>query len=67
MSKMDGFEVLKLVKADPQLKMIPVLVLTSSSHERDMVEKYNLEGSGSTVKAVDFQGFVAAIKDLGLF
>jgi CheY-like chemotaxis protein len=56
MPKLDGFEVLKQVKADPGLRMIPVLVLTSSSQERDIVEKYSVEANGFVVKAVDFQG-----------
>jgi len=64
---LDGFEVLKQVKADAGLRNIPVLVFTSSSQERDMVEKYNVEASGFIVKAVDFQEFVGAVRDLGLF
>ena len=65
--KLDGFEVLKQVKADAGLRDIPVLVFTSSSQEREMVEKYSLEASGFAVKAVDFQEFVGAVRDLGLF
>jgi len=67
MPRLDGFEVLKQVNADPALREIPVLVLTSSSQERDMVEKYSVEANGFAVKAVDFQEFVGAVRDLGLF
>jgi CheY-like chemotaxis protein len=67
MSKLDGFEVLRQVKADAGLKHIPILVLTSSSLERDMVEKYSEEANGFAVKAVDFQEFVGAVRELGLF
>ena len=67
MPKLDGFEVLEQVNADPGLRMIPVLVLTSSSQERDMVEKYSVKSNGFAVKAVDFQELVGAVKDLGLF
>ena len=65
--KLDGFEVLKQIKADAELRNIPVLVFTSSSHERELVEKYSLEASGFAVKPVDFQEFVGAVRDLGLF
>ena len=67
MPRLNGFEVLKQVKADPGLRMIPVLILTSSSHERDMVEKYSEGTKTSAVKAVHFQELVGAVKDLGLF
>jgi DNA-binding response OmpR family regulator len=65
--KVDGFEVLQRVKADDKLKMIPVVVLTSSREERDMVESYKLGVNAYVVKPVDFHEFVNAIKELGVF
>ena len=65
--KVDGFEVLQRVKADDKLKMIPVVVLTSSREERDMVESYKLGVNAYVVKPVDFHEFVNAIKELGIF
>jgi DNA-binding response OmpR family regulator len=65
--KIDGFEVLQQVKADDKLKMIPVVVLTSSREERDMVESYKLGVNAYVVKPVDFHEFVNAIKELGVF
>ena len=65
--KVDGFEVLQRVKADEKLKMIPVVVLTSSREERDMVESYKLGVNAYVVKPVDFHEFVNAIKELGVF
>jgi len=65
--KIDGFEVLQQVKADDKLKMIPVVVLTSSREERDMVESYKLCVNAYVVKPVDFHEFVNAIKELGVF
>jgi DNA-binding response OmpR family regulator len=65
--KIDGFEVLQRVKADDNLKMIPVVVLTSSREERDMVESYKLGVNAYVVKPVNFHEFVNAIKELGVF
>jgi len=65
--KIDGFEVLQRVKADDNLKMIPVVVLTSSREERDMVSSYKLGVNAYVVKPVDFHEFVNAIKELGVF
>src|SRR6201990_2657579 len=65
--KVDGFEVLQQVKADDKLKMIPVVVLTSSREERDMVESYKLGVNAYVVKPVDFHEFVNAVKELGAF
>ena len=67
MSKVDGFEVLTQVMSDPGLRTIPILVFTSSSQQREMVEKCNGESNGFSVKAVRFQEFVGEAKDLGLF
>jgi len=65
--KVDGLEVLQQIKADEQLKMIPVVVLTSSREERDMVASYKLGVNAYVVKPVDFHEFVNAIKELGIF
>ena len=63
----DGLEVLKQIKSDEQLKMIPVVVLTSSREERDMVASYKLGVNAYVVKPVDFHEFVNAIRELGVF
>ena len=65
--KVDGLEVLKQIKSDPKLSMIPVVVLTSSSEEKDMVASYKLGVNAYVVKPVDFHEFVNAIKELGVF
>jgi DNA-binding response OmpR family regulator len=64
--KVDGLEVLQQFKSDQKLRMIPVVVLTSSHEERDMVASYRL-GDAYVVKPVDFHEFVNAIKELGIF
>ena len=65
--KVDGLEVLQQIKSDEKLKMIPVVVLTSSREERDMVTSYRLGVNAYVVKPVDFHEFVNAIKELGVF
>jgi DNA-binding response OmpR family regulator len=60
-------EVLKQIKSDGALKMIPVVVLTSSKEEKDMVASYKLGVNAYVVKPVDFHEFVNAIKELGVF
>ena len=65
--KVDGLEVLQEVKSVDKLKMIPVVVLTSSREERDMVASYKLGVNAYVVKPVDFHEFVNAIKELGVF
>jgi DNA-binding response OmpR family regulator len=65
--KVDGLEVLKQTKSDEKLKMIPVVVLTSSKEEKDMVASYKLGVNAYVVKPVDFHEFVNAIKELGAF
>ena len=65
--KVDGLEVLQQVKSDEKLSMIPVVVLTSSHEERDMVASYRLGVNAYVVKPVDFHEFVNAIKELGIF
>ena len=65
--KIDGLEVLKQIKSDGELRMIPVVVLTSSKEEKDMVASYKLGVNAYVVKPVDFHEFVNAIKELGVF
>jgi CheY-like chemotaxis protein len=65
--KVDGLEVLQQIKSDAQLKLIPVVVLTSSHEERDMVTSYKLGVNAYVVKPVDFHEFVNAVKELGIF
>jgi DNA-binding response OmpR family regulator len=65
--KVDGLEVLKQIKSDANLRMIPVVVLTSSKEEKDMVASYKLGVNAYVVKPVDFHEFVNAIKELGVF
>jgi DNA-binding response OmpR family regulator len=65
--KVDGLEVLQQIRADEALKMIPVVVLTSSHEERDMVASYKLGVNAYVVKPVDFHEFVNAVKELGVF
>src|SRR3984893_16129324 len=65
--KIDGLEVLKQIKSDEKLRLIPVVVLTSSREEKDMVASYKLGVNAYVVKPVDFHEFVNAIKELGVF
>ena len=65
--KVDGLEVLRLVKSNDALKLIPVVVLTSSHEEKDLIASYKLGVNAYVVKPVDFHQFVNAIKELGAF
>lgn len=65
--KISGIEVLKEIKSNPQTKIIPVIVLTSSKEENDMVESYQLGVNSYIVKPVDFDKFVESVKDIGLY
>jgi DNA-binding response OmpR family regulator len=65
--KVNGLEVLQQIKSDENLKVIPVVVLTSSHEEKDMVASYKLGVNAYVVKPVDFHEFVNAIKELGVF
>lgn len=67
MPKVDGIEVLSKIKKDEQKKLIPVVVLTSSKEERDIIESYKLGVNAYVVKPVEFEKFVEAVAKLGLF
>jgi CheY-like chemotaxis protein len=67
MPKMNGIELLKHIRSTPEFKMIPVIMVTSSSEERDMVESYKLGANAYVVKPVDTNQFINAIKTLGQF
>lgn len=65
--KVDGLEVLRRCKSDPRTKNIPVVVLTSSREDRDLVESYNLGVNSYVLKPVDFSQFTEAVRQLGLY
>ena len=67
MPKIDGIEVLRKVKADDEKKIIPIVVLTSSREERDIIESYKLGVNAYIVKPVDFDKFTKAISEIGFF
>lgn len=65
--KVDGLEILKQIKSDERLRMIPVVVLTSSHEEQDMLRSYTLGVNAYVVKPVDFHEFINAVKELSVF
>ncbi len=65
--KINGLEVLKEIKSHPETKIIPVIVLTSSKEESDIIESYQLGVNSYIVKPVDFEKFVEAVRDLGFY
>jgi two-component system response regulator len=65
--KVDGLEVLKVLKNDEKTKTIPVVIMTSSREERDVIESYNLGVNSYIVKPVGFEAFVKAVTELGLY
>lgn len=65
--KVNGIEILQKVKSDERTKSIPIVVLTSSKEERDVVESYKYGANSYIVKPVDFNKFIEAIKNLGLY
>jgi CheY-like chemotaxis protein len=67
MPKVDGLEVLREIRQTPELRLLPVVMLTSSKEEADIAESYNLGASAYVVKPVDFHDFVDAVKKTGLF
>jgi CheY-like chemotaxis protein len=67
MPKVDGHEVLRQIRADQELRLIPVVVLTSSREEKDLYESYDNGANAYVVKPVDFDEFITAISKLGVF
>jgi CheY-like chemotaxis protein len=67
MPKVDGHEVLRQIRADAELRLIPVVVLTSSKEEKDLYESYDNGANSYVVKPVDFDEFITAISKLGVF
>jgi CheY-like chemotaxis protein len=67
MPKVDGLEVLRQIRSDPQLNLIPVMVMTSSREEQDVVRSYELGANAFVVKPVNFNEFVNAVKQVGVF
>jgi two-component system, response regulator len=65
--KIDGMDVLKRIKNDPRTKMIPVVILTSSKEQRDVIESYNLGVNSYIVKPVNFEQFAMAVQELGMY
>jgi CheY-like chemotaxis protein len=65
--KIDGLEVLKRIKGDPRTRMIPVVVLTSSKEQNDVIKSYGLGGNSYIVKPVDFESFAAVVQKLGMY
>ena len=65
--RVDGFEVLRRLKADPRTRVIPVVVLTTSREDRDVVESYHLGANSYIMKPVDFEQFTEAVRQLGLY
>lgn len=65
--KIDGMEVLQRIKGDPRTQMIPIVVLTSSQEQRDVVQSYRLGVNGYMVKPVNFEHFVDAVQKLGMY
>lgn len=67
MPKVDGFEVLRQIRADARLATMPVVIMTSSSEERDIIQGYHLGVNSFVTKPVDFAGFQQAVEDVGLY
>ena len=65
--KIDGMEVLRRVKTDPRTKMIPVVMLTSSKEQKDVIESYGLGTNSYIVKPVDFESFAEAVQKMGMY
>ncbi len=67
MPRMDGIEVLRIIRSDPKLKTLPVVILTSSREEQDLINSYNLGVNAYVVKPVNFHEFISAVKQIGVF
>lgn len=65
--KLDGLEVLRILRADPRTEDLPVVLLTSSAEESDIMRGYKLHANSYIVKPVDFEQFVKAVGDIGLY
>lgn len=65
--KVDGLEVLRQIRADPQTRLLPVVILTSSKEEQDLIEGYSRGANSYVRKPVDFNQFVEAVRQLGLY
>ena len=65
--RLGGLEVLRAVRADPRTKLLPIVVLTSSKQERDVIDGYSLGANSYVVKPVDFTQFAEAVRQLGLY
>ncbi len=65
--KVDGLQVLELIKKNPSLRSVPVVILTSSREERDLLQSYKLGANAYVVKPVDFREFIDAVRELGIF
>lgn len=67
MPRVDGLEALRQIRAHPELCMLPIVILTSSREENDLVKSYQLAANAYVVKPVDFDQFIAAVSQLGVF
>ncbi len=65
--KVDGLEVLRRIKSDPELKVVPVVMVTSSREESDLIQSYKLGVNAYVVKPVGFEQFTEVVKNLGVF
>lgn len=65
--RVDGLEVLRIIKSDDALKMVPVVILTTSREESDLIESYRLGVNSYIVKPVDFDKFIKSVNDIGLY
>jgi two-component system, response regulator len=67
MPKLDGLDVLRTLRADPEMRTVPIVMLTSSREEADLTRSYELGANAYVVKPVDFEQFFAAVKQIGMF
>jgi CheY-like chemotaxis protein len=67
MPRKDGLEVLREIRGDPKLRRLPIIILTSSREEQDLIAGYDLGANAYVVKPVDFDDFIRAVKQLGVF